>query len=514
MSLNYKKTELFTLIRSMSMSEKRYFKLFASRHTIGEKNNYVLLFELIEKQDQYNEEAIRQQLKGIDFVRHLHVVKNYLYNLILKAMRQYNNEASVAAELKGMIDDINFLYNKGLNVQSMSMLRKAKRFGYKYEQFFALLELLEWERITIMERGTDISVIEKQHETVFREKEVVMHKITNTDQYTELSDKIHIKRRNEGMPRTKAAEDKYKKLFAHPILSDENKPKSFRAKRSYYNAMGILSSSVGDAKASLAYRKRSLDFIETSPEQKGMDEGHYISALGNYIIECCDCKKYREALLYIEKLRKHDVKKTELKAKIFSRVYIHELSAYFGLGEFEKGISIIPEAEKGLKIYAKQITGIQELLIYSNVANIYLGAGRHKEALTWNNKVFTVQGIDLRTDVLSHALLLNLIIHFELKNFELLDYAARSAYRFLSRKKKLHGFEFVFLNFIKRKRSDFSTAITTKRTFKELREKLIEVYKNPYERHAMSSFNFIAWLDSKIEKRPFAEVIKKSNATQ
>jgi len=40
-------TELFDLIRSLSQSEKRYFKVYASKHVIGKENNYVRLFEAI-----------------------------------------------------------------------------------------------------------------------------------------------------------------------------------------------------------------------------------------------------------------------------------------------------------------------------------------------------------------------------------------------------------------------------------------------------------------------------------
>ena len=36
---------LFELIKSLNKSEKRYFKLFSSRHTIGEENGYLKLFD-------------------------------------------------------------------------------------------------------------------------------------------------------------------------------------------------------------------------------------------------------------------------------------------------------------------------------------------------------------------------------------------------------------------------------------------------------------------------------------
>ena len=57
------KEALFELIKSLSKSEKRYFKLLSSRHTIGDENNYVKLFDFIDKQTTYDEGVIFKEFK-------------------------------------------------------------------------------------------------------------------------------------------------------------------------------------------------------------------------------------------------------------------------------------------------------------------------------------------------------------------------------------------------------------------------------------------------------------------
>lgn len=47
--------ELHELIHSLKPSEKRYFKLEASKHNSDKKNKYLSLFEAVEKQKEYNE---------------------------------------------------------------------------------------------------------------------------------------------------------------------------------------------------------------------------------------------------------------------------------------------------------------------------------------------------------------------------------------------------------------------------------------------------------------------------
>src|SRR5574343_228621 len=106
--------ELFLLIKSLKQTEKRYFKIYASKHVIGDKNNYVRLFEVIDKQNEFDEEKIKKVFTGSNFIKQLHVAKNYLYKLILKSLRNYHSEISPDAELKNMLMDVEILYEKAL----------------------------------------------------------------------------------------------------------------------------------------------------------------------------------------------------------------------------------------------------------------------------------------------------------------------------------------------------------------------------------------------------------------
>ena len=77
-----KKDKLFSLVKSLSKSEKRHFKLFAARQNGG--RNYLKLFNAVEEQECYSEQLIKSKFAGENFTNQLHVTKNYLYKLILK----------------------------------------------------------------------------------------------------------------------------------------------------------------------------------------------------------------------------------------------------------------------------------------------------------------------------------------------------------------------------------------------------------------------------------------------
>ena len=66
---------LFDLVNSMTKSEKRYFKLMSSRHTIGDENNYVRIFDYIDKQEEYSEEQLFSHFKGEVFLNRFYITK-------------------------------------------------------------------------------------------------------------------------------------------------------------------------------------------------------------------------------------------------------------------------------------------------------------------------------------------------------------------------------------------------------------------------------------------------------
>jgi 3-methyladenine DNA glycosylase AlkD len=79
---NITKDTLHELIKHMSKSEKRYFKVLSSRHTIGEENNYILLFDFIDAQKEYDQDAIFNHFKNETFLNKFSITKNVCMTIL------------------------------------------------------------------------------------------------------------------------------------------------------------------------------------------------------------------------------------------------------------------------------------------------------------------------------------------------------------------------------------------------------------------------------------------------
>jgi hypothetical protein len=142
-------TELFDLVKSLTKSEKRFFKLSSSLQS-GEKN-YLKIFDVIDRQKTYDEDAIKSQFKEETFIKHFPSEKNHLYKLILKSLRSYHSDNSVSSVLKQEIKNIEILYRKALFKECNKFLARAKKTAIEREKFYYWFELISWEKLLLEE---------------------------------------------------------------------------------------------------------------------------------------------------------------------------------------------------------------------------------------------------------------------------------------------------------------------------------------------------------------------------
>src|SRR5690554_6381317 len=144
---------LFELIKSLTKSEKRYFKNYASRHTIGEVNNGIKIFDFIDQQNEFDEAAVHTHFKGEAFLNQFPITKNRLYEQIISALDAFHANNDIDAQLYKMLHSIKILYSKGLYDHANRELLKTKRLAKKHGKIAILLQISNEEKRIIETRG-------------------------------------------------------------------------------------------------------------------------------------------------------------------------------------------------------------------------------------------------------------------------------------------------------------------------------------------------------------------------
>jgi len=498
------KAELFNLIKTLSKGEKRYFKLYArTRSAHKDAINYLTLFDIIERQKSFNEEKIKRA--GLVRDEHLPMLKNYLYKLILESLRSLKSKSEdIDSKIAGLLESARILRDKGLEAEEIRYLLKARQLATQYERWGAALESLFMERRIRVRKELAEPWKKLDHEIAD-----VMKKLENLVQHFYLSREVKtlVNRSSAGRNDDRKT---VKKLMGSPLLKNEQAGLSMEAKRTRYLTLCNYYSFLEDYENSHKVLGRAMDLVESNLLVFENPDMTYAIGLSNLIIVQFQLKKYGEAHQNILKYRAFAKKPGS--ARSFASVYSSIFETYFYLrtAEYEKGVAVIRNIERDIVSNANDPEYPAQLhFLHYNIANIYFGAGNYRRSLQWVNTITSQPKSVFREDMQGFARILQILIHFELKDNEIVEHLVVAAYRFLLKRKQLFKVEKSLLHFMRRLSKKTLSEKMLKEEFTWLRNELVKITRDPAEKQALEYFDLISWLESKIEKRTFAEVAKQ-----
>jgi tetratricopeptide (TPR) repeat protein len=501
--------ELFDLIKSLTKSEKRFFKLQSALQS-GDKN-YVRLFDLIDKMNDYDEEIVKKTFKGEKFIKHLPSEKNHLYKLILKALRSYYGETSVSSMLKQEIKNIEILYNKALFEECAKFLERAKKLAQKYEKFYYLFELINWEKTLLEESFEDGRFVDL--DKLIEEEKDVLERLRNLAEYHVLYSKINYVFRSGGYSRTDENRQIIEEIVNHPLIKGKNTALSMRAATICYYTQGFCNMANGNTETALEKFLKVKQILDDHISLRSDLSKRYIRTLSNTITCLTDLGKFDEARKMIAVMRslkdEEGFDHPDLETTIFKNTGLSELELYHFTGQFTKGIPDVEEITRTMTVYEGKLHKEHELAFFYQFAYIYFGAGQHSKALSWLNKVLNDNENDLRQDLYSYARLFNLVIHFELGNHDLLEYTIKSTVRYLQKRMRDFPIEKLIIEQFK-KLIRTQSVTERKNILASFKEQFIKLLKGPEDEVILKYFDFPSWIDSKLNGDSFEDVVQKS----
>src|SRR4030095_10537707 len=178
--------------------------------------------------------------------------------------------------------------------------------------------------------------------------------------------------------------------------------------------------------------------------------------------------------------------------------------------QIERGLGLISEMESRLKQYKEHILKFRVMQFYFFFAKLYFLKGDYNDSLKWLNKILNENPDEVSPELLSYSRILRILIHYEKKDYDLIEHLIRSTKRFLSKNQAAFKFERSALEFLSK-----AISVSEERETEELlslfRENLLEIQKDPYESIAIENLDLISWVDSKLRNRLIAEILKEKN---
>lgn len=502
-------SELFKLIKSLTKSEKRFFKL-SSALQAGEKN-YLKIFDYIEKQESYDEDQLKAAFAQEVFVKHLPSEKNHLYRLILKSLRVYYSEQSASSILKQELKNVEILYNKALYRECEKFVQRAKQIAKEHEEFYYWYELISWEK-RLLEAAYEEGEFGRDLDTLVAEEEDVISKLRNLAEYQIIYSKINMIFRSGGFTRNEQERNIVEGIADYHLIKGKNTALSTRASSMCYYIKGLCAATNRQYEDSFQFFNRTRDILDNNPRIREDLGQRYVFTLSHLLRCYIDNRQFDEAERIIRELRQLEGTKgfnsMDISLRIFTISYNGEFALFHALGDFPKALQLIRDVEAQMNAFGDKIPKEQSILFQYNKAYTYFGNGDFKKALSTLNEVLNDNEQRLRQDIYSFSRIFNLIIHYELENYDFLEYVIKSTNRYLSKHDRDYEIENVVIRHM-RKLSKSTNNLQRLEVLEKMKLEVDALMKDQQERVVLEYFHLPAWISSKLSKESFSATIQQ-----
>jgi hypothetical protein len=486
--------ELHQLVHSLSMNEKRHFKLLSQRHEGTEGNSYVGLFDTLLAQPEYDEGSLKGNLDKAGKLRFA-TEKNYLQNLVIDSLIHFHRARPSIAVYQKLIS-LDVLAEKKLFHSCLKIARKGKADTLKLEKLFPALSFIRWEASLLSFTGR-VSELD----AVIEEERTALTLLDVQARIMQLSFRVRnlLSAGKVQQSALNSLVDSMKKIMKK---AEKEKTRTFLTIYYYYSALATAAAFYANHEE----RKKSYALIHDYLEKHSWfieDIPHiYNSNMNNIVNACVFLGQYDEAMMWIGKQRsymgKYKLKNEAMSARIFLNTHEHEIQIYNRKQDYKKGIALVKSVEQGLRKFGEYYQGEQYDVILS-LAMLLFGGKDFRGAARWLNRIASVRTtIQPVPEVLVTAKLVLLIIHF-LNKEPNIGYQLKSTQRWLVK----HDF--------------FKSAQTVVRFLEAMHEKLpvrdrkircirewnafVQQQQDPNEKLISKYFDFSLWMKKAAELR-------------
>ncbi|MDP2386893.1 MAG: hypothetical protein Q8M29_11015 [Bacteroidota bacterium] len=421
------KSALFNLIQSLSSNERGYFVKYGFKNSGSRDKNQLIVFNWLCKQKEYDEKKI-QQFFFPNSPNDWRIIKHHLFNRIVSCLVDYGKENTIEnfvsnelAKAKVLIGRALYLSAKRTAERAVKEALLAERYDLAYtalsvvkdsdshvllnQEVFDLYKKLEQQQLDCLRKTENIL----QYRSLMERYKLIESKVSNVDYLSSES----LKEANE--------------LNQSELLQNNEQALSFEAKCIYHVCKAYYYNAQKDSVKRRRNSRELLHHLESRPEKMKYYAVKYRTAINQYLNACFSTKTFDDFDEYLQKLEdSRGNLNNNLSARNFLIIENLRMNKNFSIEHPEKNLQIIKEFEKQLLFHENHLPIESFHALYVNAAISLVYAGSYKQGLIYINKILNNFNESRNKAVITIAKSLNLLVHFELKNEELIKYLIRS----------------------------------------------------------------------------------------
>jgi hypothetical protein len=505
---NVHKDSLFVLVKSLSKSEKRQFKLYVGRLGVNTDAKFLALFNLLDKLKRYDEKAILES--GIVKKTQLSNLKAHLYKQILVSLRLNPVNQNIRVQIREQLDFATILYQKGLYKQSLKILDKAKGVAIDNEEKNIAYEIVELEKIIETQYITR-SIPDRADELVQQAKKLSEQNVM-TSKLSNLSLQLYGMMLKVGYVRNDEDLHRVRRYFSDHLPEYKIEDLGFREKLWLYKAHLWYSFLIQDFLSCYKYASKWVDLFYENRNMIYLNPVFFLKG-NHYLLESLFFVKYssqfKETLEKLEAIvgDKEFSKNDNISSLAFLYIYSNKLNLHFLEGTFDKGLYLVKIIEYGITKHSDRIDQHHIMIFYYKIACLYFGVGDNKTCIKYLKKIIDNKSLKMREDLMCFARVLSLVAHYEAGMDYHLEIQLKSTYKFLLKMNDLQAVQKEMIKFLRKLGDIYPHEL--KAEFQKLYDELKKYEDHPYEKRAFLYLDILSWLESHLQNKPVGQIIRE-----
>ncbi|MFT7611434.1 MAG: hypothetical protein ACI9J3_000377 [Parvicellaceae bacterium] len=494
---------IFDLIKSMSKTEKRHFKVQAK--TNPKNQNLVSLFDIIESQDEYDEQIVKSKVKDEAFLKHFAVNKNRLYDFVLKSLRSYYSSYNTQTQILNQLTEIEILYSKKLYSECSRRILKAKASAKEHGLNWVLYRLNHWQEKLLKEEGKYLKSSLESLSELHQENETVLKSLSDSNTVKFHYYKLLLHARN-----VSTLESYRLNEVQSAIIRVNSKELDHDGFINYLNLKALYSYFISRHEESLDLYKEVVDFIENIPDGIKDFNHTYFIALNNILITQAMCHQYTESSATLAKIHEIFYGNRTYEREFFTLTSCYELSIYAVTGNIEKAQVILDSVHDNLDQY--NLNDINRYFFYFNLAKVTFYQNDFSASQRWINELindYNKKRKESLNNLYYYGNIFFLFLQYEKGDLEYLNSQIHSIKRLLLQIRPLNDVDIKVVNLLE----GLTLASVDKHLemFEKTKRELDYLLQLPQNPSVAQFFDVISWLEGKIYNKPMREIIQNKH---
>lgn len=428
--------KLFLLIRSLTPAEKRHFRRQSTLHG-KETLDYITLFEALDSMSVFSDAVLKQKIQGAEFLPHLPVIKEQLYQRLLDCLHDYHQDQSPEERVKKSLHQVYLLLQKGLDNQAAALLAKMnKRITASGLDLF-------WPEYRDLERV----LLEKQFKTGLSAERLAAWRSGYAAQLDDLRHgleygwlksemaRLHVQR----VRLTEEQAAFYRETFRQPAPFSPGRL-SPPAQADYFQARSLFYFMQGEKDAALASNQELLAALDQFQDYGRFAADRYLSTLYNLLIDQLQLGDHTGLSRGLEKLRalqhRPAFKRIQgLDARIFQWSSQLEMNSLITQRKYPEAFEKVPEIARQLYRLENQLPPQVVVTIRYLLGLISFQVGQYPQALEYITPLYQENRPAVAGEIYRYAFWLYLLAHYSSGHYQLLDHLLVSARRQVSQRR-------------------------------------------------------------------------------